>query len=109
MIYSIDDIDVGHTKSFITQHNNSFVETRSKKAIVFKIEDVQPPRCNGETVPLPENSNYDKVVDSIQNTLKKINVKFKGTNLIQAWRVHFKSRECKDLLSDMFWYCLVKL
>lgn len=109
MIYSNDDMDLSQPKSFITQHNTSFVEQKAKKVIVFKIEDVEPPECNGDPVPLPENSNYDKVVDSIQNTLKKINVKFKGSKLIQAWRQHFKSKECKDLLSDMFWYCLIKL
>ena len=109
MIYSNDDMDLTKPKSFITQQNTSFVEQKPKKIIVFKIEDVEPPECSGLPVPLPENSNYDKVVDSIQNTLKKINVKFKGTKLIQTWRQHFKSKECKDLLSDMFWYCLIKL
>jgi hypothetical protein len=97
-------------KVFFTEARPLSRNRVKKKLIVFKIEDVEPPSSHlNMSIPLPENSNYEKVVDSVQNTLKKTNVKFKGPAMVQAWRDHFKSTECKDLLSDLFWYCLVKV
>ena len=66
-MYSNDDMDISEKKSFITEHNTSFVvQPTEKKSIVFKIEDVDPPLQKDNTpIPLPENSNLPRVIDNI--------------------------------------------
>ena len=79
MIYSNDDMELSDgKKSFITEHNSSFiVPATEKKVVVFKLEDVDPPSSiNGNPIPLPENSNYSRVVDNILRTIKASNKKF---------------------------------
>lgn len=111
MIYSNDDMDLAQEKSFLTEANTSMiVKSDQKKSIVFKIEDVDPPLSdNGQAIPLPENSNFSRVIDNILETLKKVNPKFVSPTVVKAWRSHFNSPQCISILSDMFWYCLVKI
>lgn len=111
MIFSNDDMDIEEKKAFITDHNTSYVvQPTEKKAIVFKIEDVDPPASvKGKPIPLPDNSNLSRVVDNIQETLRNINPKFTNPKVGETWRVYFETKECKAILSDMFWYCLVKI
>lgn len=109
MIYSNDDMDMSEHKSFITEHNASFVvQPTEKKTIVFKIEDVEPPPVATSTS-LPDNSNLSRVVDNILETLRSTNVKFTSSLVASTWRKYFETTECKAILSDMFWYCLVKI
>lgn len=111
MIYSNDDMDLEQDKSFLTEANTSLiVRSDKKKYIVFKIEDVDPPSSeNGQAIPLPENSNFSRVIDNILETLRKVNPKFISPQIVKAWRTHFSSTQCVSILSDMFWYCLVKI
>lgn len=111
MIYSNDDMDLDQEKSFLTEANTSLlVKSDKKKFIVFKIEDVDPPQSeNGQAIPLPENSNFSRVIDNILETLRKVNPKFISSQIVKAWRTHFSSPQCISILSDMFWYCLVKI
>jgi Protein of unknown function len=111
MIFSNDDMDLQEKKSFITEHNSSFVvPSVEKKTIVFKIEDVEPPMSvNNQPIPLPENSNLPKVIDNILETLKTINPKFKSLAVSNVWSKYFETKECKGILSDMFWYCLITI
>lgn len=77
---------------------------------MFTIEDVEPPvGINNQPIPLPDNSNYPRVVDNILTTLKKHNPKFASSSVVSTWTRHFKSPECRAVLSDMFWYSLVKI
>lgn len=111
MLYSNDDMDLSNDRSFLTGLNTSqIVKSDTKKSIVFKIEDVDPPLSeNGSSIPLPDNSNYSRVIDNIQETLKKVNPKFTNPSIVQIWRSHFTTPACTSILSDMFWYCLIKI
>lgn len=64
---------------------------------------------NNQPIPLPDNSNFPRVIDNILTTLKKHNPKFVNQAVVSTWTRHFKSPECRAVLSDMFWYCLVKI
>jgi hypothetical protein len=111
MLYSNDDMDLTNEKSFLTGLNTSqIVKSDTKKSIVFKIEDVDPPLSeNGQSIPLPDNSNYSRVIDNIQETLKKVNPKFTNPSIVHIWRSHFTTPACTSILSDMFWFSLVKI
>ena len=111
-MYSNDDMDIDEKKSFITEHNSSFVvQPTEKKTIVFKIEDVELPASNSKNpIPLPDNANLPRVIDSILETLQIINRKYKKNSpASNTWKKYFEMKECQAILSDMFWYCLVKI
>lgn len=58
------------------------LKSPEKAAIVFKIEDAQPPEAeDSSSAPLPENSNLRRVIDNIFNTLKTNNPKFTNSNV----------------------------
>ena len=71
---------------------------------------MEPPQSiNNQPIPRPDNSNYPRVVDNILTTLKKHNPKFASPKVVSTWTRHFKFPECRAVLSDMFWYSLVKI
>ena len=111
-MYSNDDMDIDNSRSFITEHNSSFiVQPTEKKTIIFKIEDVEPPdSINNNPIPLPDNANLPRVIDNILGTLQKTNPIFKNNaSASTIWKKYFEMEECQAILSDMFWFCLIKV
>ncbi|CAG9334076.1 unnamed protein product [Blepharisma stoltei] len=80
-----------------------------KPTVVFKIEEAQPPEVLSSSAPLPENSNLRRVVDNIFNTMKTNNPKFTNPMVESTWKKYFDTQECKDIIGDMFWYCVIKV
>ena len=111
MIFSSNNTSPTEKKTFMTEHNNSHgAQATEKKPTVFKIEDVDPPMStDGKPIPLPDNSNTSRVIDNILVTLRSTNPKFKNSKITEEWGVHFNSAACQGILSDMFWYSVVKI
>jgi hypothetical protein len=103
-------LDNGERKRLAEEFNSDSARIVEKKVTVFKIEDAEPPSPSpGSSAQLPDNANFDNVVENILGTLRIKDPKFSNKKLSATWREHFKATECKSILSDMFWYTLVKL
>jgi hypothetical protein len=96
------------TSSFHSKPRESHIIDRQNQ--VFKIENAIPPEVlTGNCIPLPDNANLHRVIDSVFNTLRTHNGKFQNKKLENRWRSYFESIECTYIISDFFWYAIIKL
>ena len=78
-------------------------EQLSNGRAVYKIEDAVFPGLGTECVPLPTNANYPKVADSIVNFVTSKRKRLSPETV----RAHYNSPESVNIISDMFWFCLL--
>lgn len=94
--------------SFHTKPRESHIIDRQNQ--VFKIENALPPEMLiGNCISLPDNSNLPRVIDSVFNTLRTHYTKFQNKKLEARWRGYFESNESTYVISDFFWYAIIKL
>ena len=76
--------------------------------LVYRIEDAVYPADDGRVAPLPANSNFSKVVDSVVSTLLGRRLRH-SEELAASLRDHYFRSETVSLISDVFWLCLLHM